>query len=479
MYFKNFENIGVIFGFLLMFQGLSFLLCVLVAFIYQESIIPFMLPGLFFLVAGVLMSRFPVLRNQMNGNIPKIFAGILLAWFFLILSGTVPYLVSNTIPSFVNAVYESASGFTTTGSTVLEDVESLPKSILFWRSLTHWSGGLVSLFMLNFVLPAANIGGDKIFCAESLQLGRKPRHLSYILKQIILVYLGLTILQTFMLSLGEINLFNSMCYSFGAVSTGSFSPLKRSVQDCSAYVQYVMMFFMFLSGIGYFLYRFLMTGRLNILKRHEEVRVYVFVFAVVTLIISGLLYFEPKSSFEPAVRHGAFQVISFITTSGYSTVDYLSWPGTALFFLFLGLVIGGCSGSATGGVKMSRFLIFLRNSRMAFKNLVDQGAASKECEVRYDRKNITCQVNQSVLTYMILLGMITLAGIVLFSLIGVEMKKSAFLVISALTTFGHDLSVNQLPEMGRVILIVLMLVGRVGIYPLVAMFFWPFYTNDR
>jgi len=458
MFIKNFNTTIFTTSLILLIEGLSLIVCVPFAYYYHEPIIPFFIPALISISFGLLFYIFSSKANKKINNKFQIIILITYSWILLITIGTTPYLLSKTMPSYLNTLFETVSGFTTTGTTILTDIESLPKSILFWRSMTHWIGGMGALFMAIIVLPYLNFGGYKIF---TINLFPKTNYLKRIIKLIFIIYFVLTFAQIILLFLGGMNLFESFCYAFGTVSTGNFYPNNNGLAEYSSFIQYIMLFFMILSGISYVFYYFIITRKIRTAVKNEEVKLFALIIFTLTLLISCILYFNLLKDIEPAFRESLFHVVSFITTSGYSITNYLIWPSYILIILVFFLFIGGCSVSSSGGIKMSRFLILIRNLKMSFKMFIPQ---STEYKIKYDKKNLDENTNLSVLTYITVFGITFMLGTFALSLLAINFKVSAFLSLSALSTFGYNQSLANLPEAGKIVLMFLMLLGRLEIY---------------
>jgi len=265
-----------------------------------------------------------------------------------------------------------------------------------------------------------------------------------------------------------------LCYTFGTVSTGCFSPKNESIAGYSPFIQYIMVLFMFLSGLSYLIYYLIITGKLRSVIKNEEIRIYSIIILFATIFITGILYFKTGRRFETAFRECILHVSSYVSTSGYSNSEYSLWPYYILPLLYLLLFIGGCIGSGCGGIKMSRFLILFRNFTVLFKNL---NSPTRVFKVKYNRSSIDEGTNISILTFILVFGMVFMLGTISLSVFGTDLKKSAFLSISALSTFGHNLSLSHFPNMGKVILILLMLIGKLEIYPFLLMLIPSFYRN--
>jgi len=461
MFKIKFNNTVFVTSLILMIEALSFLFCIPFALYYHESITPFLLPGFIVLAFGLLFFIFS--ENNINKINDKYQIIVLLfySWVLLIVLGTLPYIVNKSISSNINILFETVSGFTTTGITILSEVENLPKSILFWRSITHWLGGIGAIITAIFVFSDLNFGGNKLFSFGSFSLTKPINRFRNIISIVILIYIILTFAQTFFLYLGGINFFESICYSFGTVSTGSFVPTNKGLAGFSPYIHYVMILFMFLSGISYIFYYFVITRIFRTAFKNEEVKVFILIIFSIVILVCGILYFKIYNDIETAFRESLFQVISFITTSGYSITNYLIWPSYILLILVFFLFIGGCTSSASGGIKMSRFLILFRNLKATFKMLNPQ---SIDCDIKYCNKNLDENTNLSVLTYIVVFGIAFMLGTMALSLLEINFKESAFLSISALSSFGYPRNLASIPESGKIILIILMLLGRLEIY---------------
>ncbi|MDO9615558.1 MAG: potassium transporter TrkG, partial [Bacteroidota bacterium] len=327
--------------------GVSYLLCMPFAIYYHEPLEPFYIPALIVLFSSLLFyalstKKFGVIKS----NRERVFL-IALSLFVLILTSMLPYLVSKTIPSLVDVFFETVSGITSTGSSIIPNVEDFPKSILIWRSFTHWIGGLATIIGLFTILSSLNIGGYNLF---SIKEKTAPKLRSMVMS-VVMIYCALTFAQVLLLSLGGMNFFESLCHSFGTVSTGSFSPKNNSISGYSPYLQYIMALFIFLSGFSYVIYYLVITGKLKKALIMEENRIYFIVVATISVLITGILYFNVGKVFGTAFRESVFQVVSFVTSSGYYTTNYLKWPSHILPLVYLLIFVGGSTGSASGGIK--------------------------------------------------------------------------------------------------------------------------------
>ncbi len=464
---------------ILLIEAISFILCLPVAIIYREPVSPF------FLSSGIttlfyLTSRY----SGRNANFEEIsnrdsFLVVTLSWMLLSLIGSMPYLISRTIPSFIDAVFESTSGFTTTGASIITDVESLPYSILFWRSFTHWIGGIGIIALVIIILPSLKVTGYQLFSLESsLQEKIHPR-IKGVGFRVMIIYLSLTITEIILLNIGDMNIFDSICHSFGTIATGGFSTKNNSLQYFSSYSQYVVMIFMFLSGISQVVYYYMGKRNFRKVKQNDE-----FWFYIVTVIVAGvvavsILLISTTKPFEEAFREGYFQVVSIITCTGFASADYILWAhaGTALIFILM--FSGGSTGSTSGGIKIARHLILLKNLKSTFFRLVHPKILSP---VKLNGKILDEGTNISIISFIELYIFIFIVGTVLITIAGSDPVTSASSVATCMAGIGPGLgsvgpmsNYSGLPEISKILLSLLMVIGRLEIMAVFILFsksFW-------
>lgn len=463
----------IIVSFVLIIEGLSYLLCIPFAIHFHESLKPFLVSSLIFLLVGI---SFLFISNKKFKNFTdnkKIILTIIFSWFILILGGTLPYLISESIPSFVDALFESVSGYTSTGSSIISNIDQIPKSILFWRSFTQWLGGLSTIVMITSLFPSLEIGGYRLFSLVNWFLSSKKL---FILR-ISLIYFFLTVIQTTVLYFEGVDLFNGLCYSFGTVSTGCFSPGETNITSYSSLVQSTLVFFMFLSGISYLFYYRLAFKKLKLKNIDDELKVYIILVVVgILVVIVGTHGVHYVNSFGNTIMKAFFQVISVVSSSGYFVSDYSIFPDFILTVIFFYLFIGGCSNTSSGGIKISRLIVLFRNIWQQFKS---PDLSTNVSSVKYNSCTIDTKTNLSILTFISLFGATFIFGGIAMSFFGYGLKESAFLSISALSTFGHNLDLSQFPDFGKLILTLLMLLGRLEIYPVIVLFIPFFYKKNQ
>jgi trk system potassium uptake protein len=457
-------------SYIIMLCGLSFLFCIPFAIYYNDPSWPFYIPSLLLSAMGILLySISNKSRPTIKSNSERV-ALVILTWTILLLAGMLPYLFSEVIPSWVNTFFETVSGLTTTGSTILENPELLPKSLLLWRSLTHWIGGLTTIILLFTILPPLNIGGSDLF----LSMGKTPVKASRLIVRIIQIYCVLTSLQVILLHLGGMNLFESLCHSFGMVSSGAFSPKDNSIAGYSTTIQLIMALFMFLSGFSYVIYFLAINGKFKKAIAWEENRIYVVLVALFTLLIAGILFFKDGGELGVTFVESVFQVTSMASSSGYYTIDYSGWPNHVLPLIYLLIIVGGSTGSASGGIKMSRFLILLKNLSQQFKV---SDMSENTVAIKYNGRKVNENNNLSVLTYITVFGFLFVLGTILLSMFGNELEKCVFLALSALSNFGVNVTIADFSSAEKIIMSLLMILGRLEIYPLLLLFVPLFYKT--
>jgi len=464
---------------ILQLEAISFLLCVPVALLYGESLWPFLLSSI---ATGVVLLIFRFLGRETHDE--KLgrrdtFLIVTLAWVLFPLFGALPYIISKSIPGFVNAYFESVSGFTTTGASVLGNVEALPYSILFWRSLTHWIGGLGIFVLVLIVLPSLNISGYHLFSLESSlkeKIHPKAKGVGY---RILMIYISLTVLEILFLAAGDMNLFDSICHAFGTVATGGFSTKNNSLMGYSAYTQYVVMIFMILAGTSQVVFYYLYKRNFRKVRGNEELWFYLIVIFVAGAIISGILSFETPLPLEAAVREGYFQVVSIITCTGFATADYIFWPSAAVFLIFLLMFAGGSTGSTSGGIKMARHLLILKNIK---KNIMRSGHPNAISMVRLNGRTVEEQTSLSIFSFVYLYLFLFLLGTMMLILFGSDPVTSASSVATCMAGIGPGMGTvgpmsnfSALPEISKIVLSVAMILGRLEILTVFALFsrsFW-------
>ncbi len=338
-------------------------------------------------------------------------AGFLLvtmSWLSAAAIGAVPFVLSGTIPRYTNAFFETMSGFTTTGATILTDIEALPASLLFWRSLTHWLGGMGIIVLTVAILPLLGVGGFQIMKAEAPgpSVDRLTPKITQTAKILWLIYLGLTVFETTLLMIGGLSLYDALTHTFGTLATGGFSPKAASVGHyASPFVQVVVTVFMIGAGVNFILYYRLLVGEFRLIGQNTEVKAYLGIFAVATIVIAiVLLRGSTYETFGESLRYAGFQAASILTTTGYATADFARWPALAQMVLFGLMFIGGSAGSTGGGIKVVRIVTVIKQGFNEMRYLIHpRGVFTIRLNGRPVRKDIVYSITGLAFLYVFML----------------------------------------------------------------------------
>ncbi len=403
------------------------------------------------------------------------------AWFVISAFGTLPYIFTGSIPGFIDAFFETSSGFTTTGASVLTDIEALPKSILYWRSLTHWIGGMGIIVLVVAILPMLRIGGYNLFKSEASGISYEkltPKTASTA-KRLWGIYVGLTFIQTLLLLLGDMDFFDALCHSFGTIATGGFSTKNASAGYFSPYAQYVIMVFMLLSGINFALHYFMLKGRFKKVWHNDELKTYLGIILVTGIIISVALLNQKSADFEETIRKAFFQVISIITSTGFVTDNYLLWPAQAWSIIFLLMFVGACIGSTGGGIKVIRHVVAFKSFYVHFKRLIRPNSV---IPLRVNGETIDDDQVSIIVSFIMLYFVTLFFGSLIMLFMGLDTATSVSSVLSAMGAvgpgFGSIGPVNNfahIPGLGKALLSFFMILGRLEIttvFILFTRYFW-------
>ncbi|MFO7873117.1 MAG: TrkH family potassium uptake protein [Bacteroidales bacterium] len=479
----NFKIIIRLLGMLLMIMAAFMMLSVSWSIYYgeTEALNSLLISSLLSFTSGLLFYLATCRTDQRNIGKKEGYLIVTLTWVFISAFGALPLYISGAIPSYTNAFFETMSGFTTTGATILEDIEAIDKSLLFWRSTTHWLGGMGIIVLTLAVLPILGVGGMQLFVAESP--GTTPQRLHPRIKQTAKrlwgIYVSLTLIQTILLIAGGMNLFHSLNHAFSTMATGGFSTQNDSIAGYSPYIQYVIIFFMIMAGVSFAQHYFLLKGQFRKVLGNEELRFYLSVIFLFSLIIGTGIFIFQGSALEEAFREGLFQTVSIATTTGFVTADYLQWDGFLWFLLFLLMFTGGCIGSTGGGLKMIRILVLIKNTRLELKRLIHPMAV---IPVRVEGRAIPQDIITNFLAFFLLYIMLFFAGAVIMSGFGLDFTTSIGASIATIgnigPAIGHVGPVDNyafIPAGGKWVLSFFMLLGRLELFTVLLLFspsFW-------
>jgi trk system potassium uptake protein len=480
----NFRIIARVFSLLLIFEGLFMLVSAAVSFSYHEDAAnSFLYSAFITLFTGAIV--FTPFRN-----IEKIYGNkegyIIVTGICLIFSlfGTLPFLISGSIKNFGDAFFESMSGFTTTGATILTNVESLPHGILFWRSLTQWFGGIGIIFIslsafpffksINIQLTATEFSGrptDKIH----------PR-IKDAAKRLVTIYFLLTLVEIILLMLGGMPVFDSVCHSFSTLSTGGFSTRNNGISDFSSpFILIIITFFMFIAGTNLTLVYFGLKGNFKKIFGNKEFVFYTALCIIFSIVVSTILYLSSDFSTGKAIINGLFHAVSIITTTGFYTQNYNLWGSLILILVFVMMFTGGTAGSTSGGIKIVRLLLITRNSRQELKRLIHPSAL---IPVRLGKHTVSQSTIYNLLVFIILYFFITCFGAFMISMMGYDLITSFSTSASmlgnigpGLGTFGPFTNYSAVPMAGKWFLSGLMLLGRLELLTVLILFTRNFYKH--
>ncbi len=462
---------------LFMFTGIPFSL-----YYCEKKCLSLLYSGLITSGTGSLLW---LLNRKAERNIGKRegFIIVAVAWVVISLFGTLPYLISNAIPNFTNAFFETISGFTTTGASILVDIEAVPKGLLFWRSMTHWIGGMGIIVLSVAILPILGIGGMQLFVAEMPGTGITPDKLhpriTQTAKRLWLIYVILTVVETLLLLLGGMNLFDSLCHSFATMATGGFSTQNDSIAGYSPYIQYIIVLFMIMAGTNFTLHYLGLHGKIREVWKNEEYRYYIlFTFGFAILITIFMIWLSDIPA-EKAFRDSLFQVVSIVTTTGFVTSDYLFWPGNLWIFIFLLMFIGGSAGSTAGGIKIARQILLLKNSALEFKRMIHPKAV---IPVRFNGRAVPKDIIHMIMAFFLFYILTFFAGTFIMTLLGLDFNTAIGATIATLGNIGPGIGAvgpadnySDLPAVAKWITSFLMLLGRLELFTVIILFspsFW-------
>ena len=428
-----------IIGFLLLFEALSLLICIPVALYYGEPT-EYLLHSVAAMVVSGSFFAYVCRKAGRNVSRKDGYIVVTVIWIIFSLFGSLPYMLSGYIPSFTDAFYETMSGFTTTGSSILSNIESLPNSLLFWRALTHWIGGLGIVFFTVAVFPIFGLGDMHLFAAESVGPMRAKLHprISITARWILTVYIGLTVIATVAFYAAGMGWFDALCHSMSAVSTGGFSTKQASIAAfASPLIEYVTVLFMFVGGVSLSLqYLFIFKGRVKELFRDTEFRTYLMFVLFFTAIISVGLFLTTTMTAEWSFRTALFQVVSIQTTTGFATVDYTLWS-PLLWLMLCGLMfVGACSGSTSGAMKCVRVATLFKVMWNEFKRIVHPNAV---LPVRMARKIVPTSVQSAFLAYTVIYFFMVIVGLVVNMAFGIDFLNSFGLSVASVGNVGPAL----------------------------------------
>lgn len=482
----NFKIVFQIIGIFTVIEAIAMFLCIIATVYYKENHTSILyasaITGVVGLLLYVLFKNAPKDIGKREGYVIVTFA-----WVFFSLFGALPYIISGYMPNFADAFFESMSGFTTTGASVLSDIEALPKDILLWRSLTQWLGGMGIIVLSLAIIPLLGIGGMQLYSAEVPGPTKDKIHpkVKDTAQRLYLIYVSFTLLQTILLMIGGMSFYDALNHSFTTMATGGFSTYNTSLVEVSPYIQYVVIVFMFIAGINFTLSYFAFHGKFKPILHNEEFRSYafiIFLFSVIVILIVGYQQYSLHQSIvgiEKLVRDSLFQVVSLCTTTGYASANYLAWPAAAIMLCFMLLFFGGSAGSTGGGMKIVRIILLAKHSYLEFKRLVHPNAI---IPVRLNKVSVSEKVITNVLAFIVIYIIVFVMGVLLMSFLHYDFETSLGAVASAIGNVGPGIgkvgpydNYGFMCDSGKYLLSFLMLCGRLELFTVLILFspaFW-------
>ena len=477
----NMKSISYILGWILRIEGVFMALPLGTALAYGERQgIAFALVMALCLVLGQLLTH----KKPHNPSFyaKEGFVTTALGWIVMSLFGCLPFVITGEIPSFVDALFETVSGFTTTGASILSDVEAMSRCSLMWRSFTHWIGGMGVLVFLLAVLPMVGGSNMHLMKAESPgpSVGKLVPKVRFTAQILYLLYIVLTALEFVLLLLGRMSVFEALCTAFGTAGTGGFGVRNDSIAGYSPYIQWVVTVFMILFGVNFNVYFFIYIGKLRDAARCEEMRWYLGIIAAATALICVNAY-DAALTLEHNLRNSAFQVASIITTTGFATVNFDLWPEFSRTILVMLMFCGACAGSTGGGLKVSRFVIAAKSLGTYIGSFLHPRAVRK---VKFEDKDVEPETLRAILVYFIAVVFIFAASLLLISLDNQD-QITNFTAIAAtfnnigpgLNAVGPTCNFAGFSVFAKCVMIFDMLAGRLEIFPLLMLFYPPLWKE--
>ncbi|NND72375.1 MAG: TrkH family potassium uptake protein [Rhodothermales bacterium] len=495
----NLKAVFGVMGALLFFLGIALLMPGIVGLIYSESV-----SWTFFVTAvgsmvvgGGLFRGFASDRKDLK--VREGFAVVALAWLVLSIIGAIPFVLSGVLETYTDAFFETMSGFTTTGATILGGagnpaIEDIPRSFLFWRSLAHWIGGMGIIVLTLAILPVLGVGGMQLFKAEvpGPSADKLTPRIRDTAKQLWIIYVGITVAQIVLL-LPVMSVFDAVNHAFATMATGGFSTRNGSVGDFgSAYVEWIITLFMILAGVNFALHFRILRGEIGSVFRNTELKVYLSIVAVATVLLTISLWDSTAflvqgedgqriASLGEAVRVAAFQASAIITTTGFATADYELWSALGIGVIFALFFVGGMAGSTGGGMKVVRHVLLFKNSFREIKKLIHPSAV---IPIRLSGKVVSADVMRNVLSFAVLYLALLVVGTIVLSFLGLDLLTGLGAAISsvgnvgpAFGTLGPAENYAHLPALAKWVLALMMMAGRLELFTVLILFFPTFWRR--
>lgn len=475
----NYKMMGKFIGKILMVEAVFMLPAMLLALWDRDFVVVKSFIGTIAIICGTACLLFFLCRDAKNIFFAKEgLACVGLSWLAMSLLGCFPFFFSGVIPNFIDAFFEITSGFTTTGASIMPVIEGTPRGILYWRSFSHWLGGMG---VLVFLLAISSFGGSEsgftmhLLRAESPgpNVGKLVPKMKQTASILYLLYVALTVLDVIFLLLGRMDFFEALCTAFGTAGTGGFGVRNDSLAGYSSYIQNVTTVFMLLFGVNFTLYYLILIKQVKSVLHDEELRMYIaMVFGSIALITWNLRGFY--SSLGETIKHAAFQVGSIVSTTGYATADFDQWPGFSKAILFCIMIVGACAGSTAGGFKCGRALLVIKSLRRSVRQVMHPQKVQK---VRLNNQSVDEKVLQNTNAYLAAYAMIFVFSFILISVDGFSLTTNLSAVLACFNNIGPGFDAvgparnfADFSMFSKIVLIIDMLAGRLEIFPILILF---------
>ncbi len=484
-----------IMGLLLLFNGGFMLLAAVLSAVYKDgATLSISLASISTMFAGVF-AMYYTRGHRKEVKQKEGYIIVTFGWIVMSISGMLPYIFSGAIPDVTNAFFETISGYTTTGASIMDDIESMPKGILFWRSLTHWIGGMGIIVLAIAILPLLGIGGMQLFAAEAPGPSADKLHprITDTAKRLWLIYVGYTVAETILLKLAGMSFFDAINHALATLSTGGFSTKNASVAywNNEPLIQYIIIFFMFLAGTNFVLSYFAFKGKVQKVIKDEEFKLYLLFIVSATVIAALVIHFRADISeltpgypmvlgqAESSFRHALFQVIAVVTTTGFVSADFTQWTPFLTIFFFGLFFVGGSAGSTSGGIKVIRHLLIIKNGVLEFKRTLHTNAV---IPVRYNNKTVKEKIVYNLIGFFVLYMLLFVIGALVLGFLGLDFESAIGGAASSLGNVGPALgslnpvsNFNSLPDLAKWWCGFLMLAGRLELFTVLILltpYFW-------
>ena len=482
-------------GLLLLCNGGFMLLAAVVSGIYKDgATLSITLASISTMFAGVF-AMYYTRGHRKEVKQKEGYIIVTFGWIVMSISGMLPYIFSGAIPDITNAFFETISGYTTTGASIMDDIESMPEGILFWRSLTHWIGGMGIIVLAIAILPLLGIGGMQLFAAEAPGPSADKLHprITDTAKRLWLIYVGYTVAETILLKLAGMSFFDAINHALATLSTGGFSTKNASLAHWNdqPLIQYIIILFMFLAGTNFVMSYFAFKGKVQKVLKDEELKFY-FLFILTATITAGLvIYFRANiteltpgypmvlGKAESSFRHALFQVVAVVTTTGFVSADFTAWTPFLTIFFFGLFFLGGSAGSTAGGIKVMRHLLIIKNGLLEFKRTLHSNAI---IPVRYNNKTVKEHIVYNIIGFFVLYMLLFIIGALVLGFLGLDFESAIGGAASSLGNVGPALgslnpvsNFNGLPDLAKWWCGFLMLAGRLELFTVLILltpYFW-------